>query len=68
MRSISVETQRTIEGGASKYVYCPSCGYKYKTSLIERLFWSTAKVEGYLMARHGLGKNLGNMTQSVHVR
>ena len=68
MKSVNVEMQRSIEGGASKYVYCPICGYRYKTSLIDRLFKSNSTVAGYLQGRHGLLKNLGNSTQSVHVR
>lgn len=66
MKSISVKEQRSIEGGASKYVYCPICNYKYKTGWIERLFRSNRTVRGYLQSKHGILRNIGNMTQSVH--
>lgn len=58
MKTVNVSEMRNVEGGASKYVYCPYCDYKYKTSLFQRLFWSNKKVEGWLYAEHGLMKNV----------
>ena len=58
MKKVNVSEMRNVEGGASKYVYCPCCGYKYKTPLIERLFWSNARVEMWLSADHGMLKNI----------
>ena len=58
MRVVSGTEMRNVEGGASKYVTCSYCGYKYKTSLFERLTWSNARVKMYLESTHGLPKNL----------
>ncbi len=52
MKTISANELRSVEGGASKYVTCPICGYSSKSSLIERLFWSDARRKMYLEAKH----------------
>ena len=59
---------RAVDGGTSKYVYCPICGYKSKPKLLERLFWSNARKEGYLIADHGYLRNIFNLSRSVHSR
>ena len=71
MKKMNAMEMRTVEGGASKYVYCPICGYKYKTSLLERLFRSNTTVQGYLTANHGYLKNINKgwayaRSQAVH--
>lgn len=57
MNKVLEKELRTVVGGASKYVYCPICGYKYKTSILERIFRSNRVVQGYLTATHGYLKN-----------
>ena len=52
MKVLTIAELRTVDGGASKYVYCPICNYKYKCGLIERLLWNNARVEGSLMQDH----------------
>ena len=52
MTKLSEKEMRVVDGGASKYVKCPICGYKKKTSLFERLFQSNARVSYYMSARH----------------
>ncbi len=66
MKKMSVNATQQANGGASKYVYCPICGYRYKTSLWERLFRRDATIRGYLQSTHGLLKNIGNNSQCVH--
>lgn len=71
MKTVNVSEMRNVEGGAAKYVYCPQCGYKYKTSLFARLFKSTRSVENSLLSSHGLNKNINKgfeyaMSQAVH--
>ena len=52
MKKLNAMEMRNVEGGASKYVYCPICGYKSKSILIERLFWSDSRRKMYLEAKH----------------
>lgn len=68
MKALTINETREIVGGASKYVYCPICGYKSKSSLIERLFWSNSRRKLYLQAVHGYARNgYGqNTSQSAH--
>ena len=65
MKTLTDMEMRTMNGGASKYVYCPICNYKSKSSLIERLFWSNARREMYLEAAHMQGFRYVS-GQSVH--
>ena len=58
MKKLNAMEMRNVEGGASKYVYCPVCGYKYKTNWFLRLFLSNSYFEGDLLKVHGLPKNL----------
>ncbi len=55
MKKLNASELRSAEGGASKYVKCPYCSYNSKSSLIERLFWSNARRQMYLAARHMRG-------------
>ncbi|MGN0680038.1 MAG: hypothetical protein ACI4JS_10280 [Oscillospiraceae bacterium] len=59
MKSIDSKTQRSINGGCAKNVYCPVCGRKVKVSLFQRLFVSTAKVEILAANEHALYMNFG---------
>lgn len=59
MKKLSVMEMRTIDGGASKYVTCPICGQRVKTSILTRLFRKDSTVRGFLTSEHGLLKNYG---------
>lgn len=59
MKTLSLMEMRTIDGGASKYVTCPICGQRVKTSILTRLFRSNSTARGSLTADHGLLKNYG---------
>ena len=65
MTKVNTAEMRAIEGGASKYVYCPICNYKHKSSLLERLFSGNATVQGQLYAMHMKG-GYYNGSQKVH--
>lgn len=60
MKSIDIRTQRTINGGCSKNVYCPVCGKKIKVSWIQRLFWSNSRVRAWAQSEHGLNMMYGS--------
>lgn len=59
MKSIDSRTQRTVNGGCSKNVYCPICGRKVKVTLFQRMFWSDARVRADAQSRHGLNMMYG---------
>lgn len=59
MRLLLENEMRSVNAGASKYVTCYICGRKRKTRLIERLFWSNAKVQGSMASEHGLNSAYG---------
>ena len=65
MKTLNEKEMRAIDGGASKFVTCPICKYKSKSSLIERLFWNDARIEMYLTARHYRGYRY-DRSKSVH--
>lgn len=56
MRTLSIDEKKGISGGASKYVYCPKCGYRKRNTLWERLVYSDRTLEGQLFSKHGLGR------------
>lgn len=66
MKKMTTAAMMQANGGASKYVYCPTCGYKYKTSWWERLIRSNSYIRAHLNGTHGLLKNIGNNSKSVH--
>ncbi len=68
MRKMSESAMMQANGGASKYVKCPSCGYNRKTTITERLFGRDDVIRGRLLAVHGYPKNLDRSPydQSVH--
>lgn len=71
MRNLSVLETRDVNGGASKYVYCPICNYKYKVPFLERLWKSNRTIAGYLQSTHGQLRNsryFGTNSQEVHKR
>ena len=59
MRKLSSTEMRTVDAGASTYVYCPICGQKVKTSILSRLFRSNKYCQNLLISEHGLLKNYG---------
>ena len=67
MKSLTFEEMRAVDGGgASKHNTCPICGYKRKSSWLERLFGSNANILMNMEARHySIGKGY-NGSQSVH--
>ena len=70
MKQMTTTAMVESNGGASKYVYCPLCGYKKKNSLWERFRYSNKKLEAGLNARHYTTANFikygGAATQAVH--
>lgn len=69
MRNLSTLETRDVNGGASKYVYCPICNYKYKVGFLDRLWKSNTTIAGYLQSRHGWLRNkryYGSNSQAVH--
>lgn len=59
---------RAVDGGASKYVKCQYCGYNYKTTFLERLFWSNTKVKYYFSTVHFSAMGGYKRGQSAHKR
>lgn len=71
MKKLNTMEMRNVDGGASTYVYCPICNYRYKTTWIERIFRSNSTIRGYLQANHGYLKNINKgwkyaQSQAVH--
>lgn len=66
MKKLNVNEMRAIEGGASKYVTCPYCHYRRKTSVFERLFQSNTRIEYYMETRHYKAMSGYNGSQDVH--
>lgn len=65
LTKVNTAEMRTVNGGASKYVYCPICKYKYKTGWIERIFDADATIKGRLSSKHMRG-GYYNGSKSVH--
>jgi hypothetical protein len=66
MKELSMSAMRTIEGGASKYVTCPICGYVRKSSLLERLFVNNREVTAKMSTLHFSAMKGYKPGKSVH--
>lgn len=67
MNMLSTMEMRTIDGGASKYVYCPICNQKVTVGLISRLFYKNRRIEASLTAEHGLYSAWGT-PMTAHIK
>lgn len=66
MKKLNENEMRTVDGGASKKVSCPCCGYTRKTRLWERWFSSNSEVEAKMSTLHHRIMTGFNPSESVH--
>ncbi len=71
MKQMTTTAMREANGGASKYVYCPVCGYRKTNSLWVRMTQKDANIKKSLTQVHYYTGNLirygaNNKTQAVH--
>jgi len=67
MKKVTRTQLYAVSGGASKYVTCAVCGYKSRSTLYQRLFWSNEVRQTILSGRHCSLLDGYDPSQKVHV-